>query len=74
MSLPPKLPRKIPANNSSADTVPPDQEYKCIVSFIEPLAFLQFKAHQYNYLPLGEGLQKCVDEIYAMLEIRNFYN
>jgi|CXWL01.1.fsa_nt_gi hypothetical protein len=69
-----KLPKKKPANDAVDNNAPTAQEYNRIVSFIEPLAFLQFKATQYNYLPLAESLQRSVDEIYAMLEAQRFYN
>ena len=73
MSLPPKLPKKTAVSNVVIE-FPSQQHCKRMISFIEPLAFLQSKADQYEYTRLSERIQECVDELYSMLESQKLYN
>ncbi len=43
-----------------------------LISFLEPLSFLQFKASRYGFAFLEETLQNCSDEIYDMIQDREY--
>ena len=70
----PEQPETPASNVLVADFSAANIEYKRMIAFIEPLAFLQFQAQQYEYTDLSNRIQKCVDEIYRMLEVNNYCN